>query len=246
MRWNERTIVAAFCWPKAYLGWQKSEMSDLEQPSKSLDMEFNGNATMESFAPRGHAAGCQPGFSIIEIMVVMMLTLAVMGISVIKLQPFLQQVQANSAMEQVKETLRQGRELAISQRRTIVVQFSGGNTLKMFQVAEPSNTMSTTAFVTLQLPGQAQFMTYSGEIDTPAGFGIPASGGLEFGGSSGLPTSGVQFQSDGTFTDGNGNPINGTVFIGLPNVPTSSRAITILGNTGRIKPYYYTGSAWLQ
>jgi prepilin-type N-terminal cleavage/methylation domain-containing protein len=188
----------------------------------------------------------QAGFSLLEITMVMAISLVVLGMSVIKLQPLWQQVQANSALQQVKETLREGRELAISQRRTIVVKFSGGNTVKFFQVTEPANTVSTTPFLTLPLPGQAQFLTYTGEVDTPDGFGIPASGGIEFGGSAGTPTSGVEFQSDGTFTDGNGIPINGTIFLGLPNVPTSARAITILGNTGRIKPYHYTGSIWNQ
>lgn len=188
----------------------------------------------------------QTGFSMLEVTMVMAISLIILAMSVIKLQPLWQQVQANSALQQIKETLREGRELAISQRRTIVVQFSGGNTLKFFQVTEPANTVSTTPYLTLPLPGLAQFLTFTGEIDTPDGYGIPASGGIEFGGSPGTPTVGVEFQSDGTFTDGNGNPINGTIFLGLPNVPTSARAVTILGNTGRIKPYHYTGSVWNQ
>jgi type II secretory pathway pseudopilin PulG len=188
----------------------------------------------------------ESGMSMVELVVVVAISLILMGISLIELQPFWQQLQANSGVQQVKETLRQGREAAISQRRTVVVQFSGGNTIKMFQVAEPSNVVSTTPFITLPLPGTVQFMTFSGEVDTPDGFGIPSTGGIEFGGSSGTPTSGVQFQSDGTFTDGNGVPINGTIFIGLPNIKVSARAVTILGTTGRIKPYSYTGTAWLR
>jgi prepilin-type N-terminal cleavage/methylation domain-containing protein len=188
----------------------------------------------------------QAGFSLLEVTMVMAISLVVLGMSVIKLQPLWQQVQANSSLQEVKETLREGRELAISQRRTIVVKFSGGNTIKFYQVIEPANTVSATPFLTLPLPGQAQFLTYTGEIDTPDGFGMPASGGIEFGGVAGTPVSGAEFQSDGTFTDGNGVPINGTIFLGLPNVPTSARAVTILGNTGRIKPYHYTGSVWNQ
>ena len=188
----------------------------------------------------------QLGFSTLELTFVIVMSLAVMAMSVIQMQPFLQQTQADSAQQQLKESLRQARELAISQRRTMVVQFSGTKTTTLYQVAEPSNVMSTTPYLTLVLPGAAQFMTYSTEIDTPDGFGKPASGGIEFGGSTGTPTAGVQFQSDGTFTDGNGNPINGTIFLGLPNVPSSGRAITILGNTGRIKVYQYTGTSWVQ
>lgn len=209
-------------------------------------MELTRNSGTNLAARKVRPREKQGGFSILEVTMVTAITLIILGMSVIKLQPLWQQVQANSALQEIKETLREARELAISQRRTIVVQFSDGNTLNLFQVAEPSNVRATTAFLTLPLPGQAQFLTFTGEIDTPDAFGIPTSGGIEFGGSSGTPASGVEFQSDGTFTDGNGNPINGTVFLGLPGVPTSARAVTILGNTGRIKPYHYTGSVWNQ
>lgn len=209
-------------------------------------MAYKPNSETKSLTSNDRIRDVQTGFSMLEVTMVMAISLIILAMSVIKLQPLWQQVQANSALQQIKETLREGRELAISQRRTIVVQFSGGNTLKFFQVTEPANTVSTTPYLTLPLPGLAQFLTFTGEIDTPDGYGIPASGGIEFGGSPGTPTVGVEFQSDGTFTDGNGNPINGTIFLGLPNVPTSARAVTILGNTGRIKPYHYTGSVWNQ
>jgi hypothetical protein len=65
-----------------------------------------------------------------------------------------------------------------------------------------------------------------------------------FGGLDGGPTSGMMFQSDGTFTDGNGNPISGTLFIGVPRLPSTARAVTILGNTGRIKAYRSVGAGW--
>jgi Tfp pilus assembly protein FimT len=195
---------------------------------------------------QGGTTSRQLGFSTLELTFVIVTSLAVMAMSVIQMQPFLQQTQANSAQQQLKESLRQARETAISERRTIVVKFSGTKTTQLYLVAEPSNTVATTPYLSLTLPGAAQFSTLTGEIDTPDNFGKPASGGIEFGGASGTPTAGVEFQSDGTFTDGNGNPINGTIFLALPNVLTSARAITILGNTGRIKVYRYNGTAWVQ
>src|SRR5689334_17818288 len=60
----------------------------------------------------------QEGFSLLEVTMVMAISLVVLGMSIIKLQPLWQQVQANSSLQEVKETLREGRELAISQRRT--------------------------------------------------------------------------------------------------------------------------------
>lgn len=230
------------------------------RPVRSRDLcasKTNGLAVAASPLAKGRPAsavvarkadhkGRQRGFSTLELTFVMVISLTVMIMSVIEMEPFIQQTQADSAQQQLKEGLREARELAISQRRTMVVTFTGTKTTTFYQVAEPSNVVSTTPYQTLVLPGAALFMTYSSEIDTPDGFGKPASGGIEFGGSSGTPTAGVQFQSNGTFTDGNGNPINGTIFIGLPNIPASARAITILGNTGRIKVYQYTGTSWIQ
>lgn len=209
---------------------------------------------MDSFAGKhvGRTAnrsrrGGQAGFSLVELGTAVTIAIVIMAISMIELQPFWQQLQANSAMQQVKEVMRIARETAISERRTVVVQFSSNNTISLYKVAEPSNVESSTAFTSTALPGTSQFMTFAAEIDTPDAFGIPSSpGGIEFGGSSGTPTSGIEFQSDGTFTNGNGVPINGTLFIGLPKVPVSARAVTVMGATGRIKPYHYSGTAWLQ
>jgi hypothetical protein len=54
----------------------------------------------------------------------------------------------------------------------------------------------------------------------------------------------MEFQSDGTFTDGSGNPINGTVFLMVANVKNSGRAVTVLGNTGRIRGWQYNTNGW--
>jgi hypothetical protein len=67
-----------------------------------------------------------------------------------------------------------------------------------------------------------------------------------FNGISGGPGSGMMFQSDGTFTDGNGNPINGTVFLMAPGTANSARAVTVLGNTGRIRAFKANGAGWFQ
>lgn len=199
---------------------------------------------MAAIKPRSRR---QAGFSMVELGTAVAMAMVIMAISMIELQPFWQQLQANSAQQQVKELMREARETAISERRTIVVTFSGNNTIQLYKIAEPSNVEATTPFVSTALPGTAEFMTFAAEIDTPDAFGIPSvPTGIEFGGSSGTPNSGIEFQSDGTFTNGNGVPINGTIFIGLPKIPVSARAVTIMGATGRIKPYHYSGTAWLQ
>jgi type II secretory pathway pseudopilin PulG len=184
------------------------------------------------------------GFTLIETLIVVLMSMTLMAISIFQLQPTMQLFRSRAVTDQVKGTLRQARELAISERRSVVVQFVGNNTIQLFQVVEPANTIAATPFLTMPLESGAQFMTFSGETDTPDRFGIPSTGGIEFGGVAGGPTTGMQFQSDGTFTDGNGNPINGTVFLASPNVNSTGGAVTVLGNTGRVRRYYYSRSGW--
>jgi hypothetical protein len=39
-------------------------------------------------------------------------------------------------------------------------------------------------------------------------------------------------------------PVNGTVFVGVPGLPYTARAVTILGATGRIRSYHWNGTTW--
>ena len=193
-----------------------------------------------------HADNQERGFTLLESLIVISMSMTIMAISIFQLQPTMRLFRARAVTGQVQGTLRQARELAISQRRSIVVQFAGNNTIQLFQVLEPTNTMALTPFLTVPIGSGVQFMTFSGETDTPDGFGLPATGGVEFGGIVGGPTSGMQFQSDGTFTDGSGNPINGTVFLASPNANSTAGAVTVLGNTGKVRHYYYNRAGWFK
>jgi hypothetical protein len=188
----------------------------------------------------------------IELGVVMFVIFVISGIAIIQLQPTWQQLEAGAATDQVKTVLREARELSISQRRTIAVQFVGNNEIELFQyqiqytpLGAPTQVISTTPFLTVPIENHVSFMTFTAETDTPDQFSgtISTPGGIYFGGVAGGPPAGMEFQSDGTFTDGNGNPINGTVFLGVTNIPQTARAVTVLGNTGRIKSWRAT-SAW--
>jgi len=53
----------------------------------------------------------------------------------------------------------------------------------------------------------------------------------------------MYFTSTGQFgADQLGSTVyNGTVFIGIPNQPATARAVTIMGSTGRVRPYTFIG-----
>lgn len=202
-------------------------------------MKSRGNTTRRPSDERA--------FSLVEMMIVIVIIGIILSMTLLELQPTVYQFRANAALAQVKGAMRQARELAISERRTIVVQFVGGNSIQLFQVTEPGNVVAGAPFMTLPIESTVSFMTFAGEPDTPDVYGIPpVPAGIEFAGVVNGPPIGMQFQSDGTFTDANGNPINGSVFLGITNIKTTARAVTILGATGRIHAWKGTGLAWFQ
>jgi Tfp pilus assembly protein PilX len=207
------------------------------------------------------------GFSIIELLTVTIIAMTVMAMALVQLQPTWQQFEANTGFDEVKSTLRQARELSISERRTIVVQFLTAsaatkclpnvgvmNCIALTQMVVTAGTPPTVAqaanpFLVVPIQNNVQLMSFTGEPDTPDAFigvGPTAPNGIYTGAAAGAPASGFQFQSDGTLTNGNGNPINLTIFLGVANIPTTARAVTVLGNTGRVSPYRGTGKAWFR
>jgi hypothetical protein len=89
------------------------------------------------------------------------------------------------------------------------------------------------------LENRVQFMLLPGVPDTPDGFGVNTA--IDFGGT---PT--IMWLSDGTFVDTNGQPLNGTVYFGLQGQTATQRAVTILGATGRVRGYRWTGVRWVE
>jgi Tfp pilus assembly protein FimT len=207
--------------------------------------------------------GPESGYTLVEFVITAVLLMTVAGITIYQLSPTWQDQKATVGMDQVKSTLREARETAVSQRRSIVVKFvasaastaclpGGGisNCIELYQMvvsgSPPTATQATSPYLTMPIQTGVQFGTVSGEVDTPDAFGIPGSGGIMFNSISGGPGSGMMFQSDGTFTDGNGNPINGTVFLVATGTANSARAVTVLGNTGRIRAFKANGAGWFQ
>jgi prepilin-type N-terminal cleavage/methylation domain-containing protein len=181
----------------------------------------------------------QRGFSMIEMLVVIAVIMIISAMAITQLQPALQHNRAVAAASQVKSALRQGREAAVSARRTVQVQFFTGapcppnlGCIVLTRLDPPANV--PTVILTLPIEGSVQFMQFAGEPDTPDAFGNGSP--IFFGGvANGPPT--MEFQSDGSFTDGNGNVTNGTIFLGIPNYRSSAMAITLLGGTGRTHSY---------
>ena len=95
------------------------------------------------------------GFSVVELLTTVIILLVVSAMAVFQMQPMWQQIQANAGLDQVKSTLRQARELAISDRRTIVVQFLTAATGTSCPPLTPMlRTVNTVGFTQMMLPTQ--------------------------------------------------------------------------------------------
>lgn len=133
----------------------------------------------------------------------------------------------DGAMRIVMGQLIRAQQVATQQRRNIEVQFIGNNWIRLIR-HELDGTTTTISNVALE--GGIQYALVPSIPDTPDLFGNGSA--LAFGGAS-L----IQFTSDGTLADQNGNPLNGTVFLSIGAQVTSFRAVTIMGNTGRVRAY---------
>jgi prepilin-type N-terminal cleavage/methylation domain-containing protein len=183
------------------------------------------------------AHSSQRGFSLLELIVVIGVTVIGLAMAIIQTSGLLPNLKANGAMNQVSGVLRNARDTAMTQRRQVTLQFAGNNQITV-TVIEPAGVSPVT---TTTLGSGAQFTLFAGMPDTPMAFGNTAA--TFFGGVNGGPV-GMQFMSTGQLVDANGNPISGTVFLGMPGKTETARAVTVLGPTGRIREYHWDGSAW--
>jgi prepilin-type N-terminal cleavage/methylation domain-containing protein len=186
----------------------------------------------------------ESGFTLLECMVV----IAIMGIltamAIVGTTGSIQNYRANAALDTVSSQLRVARQISISQRRWVQITVDTvGNTIS-YQVLPPVGVGVTELagpIVTVPLPQKTSFVLETGVPDTPMGFGN--NNAVYIANLSGGPV-GMNFTPTGAFTDStHTNPISGTIFVGIANQPATARAVTILGSTGRIRPYTYIGAA---
>jgi type II secretory pathway pseudopilin PulG len=163
-------------------------------------------------------------------------------------------LRADSALQLLEAQIRQAREAAVDQRRSILVTFQGtGEMVTVRQnlnvTTTPPTVISTTTLGDFILdPNQMVFNVFNGLPDTPDAFGNSQPVSFTDTTTSAqacpnLPCT-ITFQGDGSVVDNAGNYVNGTVFIGSVGSKITARAVTILGSTGRIKGYRYKTNAW--
>jgi prepilin-type N-terminal cleavage/methylation domain-containing protein len=189
---------------------------------------------------RQYSIRSQRGFSLLEILTAVAIISVVLGMAMLNYGSILPNFKANSAMDQLLYQLRSARERAIAHRREVQVQFVGTNQLTIKELWLVGTPPPAT---TVSFEGGAQYMVFASVPDIPAPFSFGNAAPVYFGGIAGGPPI-MKFSTSGALIDGGNTLVNGTVFMGIPGKPSTARAISILGATGRVREYHWDGSQW--
>jgi prepilin-type N-terminal cleavage/methylation domain-containing protein len=202
-----------------------------------------------------HNSRAEEGFSLLEVLVVVMVALVVMAFAVINTMSSTQNARANAAMDAVITQLRQARELAIAKRRNVEVEFIQPNEIQLTLLTLPGEAVPTPippVYLNDNAGGGLTYTLFPGIPDTPMNFGNSTAISLQ------QPTGGaawsVMFTTSGAlvgssqaaaslYAVANNNPVNASIFIGIAGKPNTARAITVFGATGRVRAYRWTGGA---
>ncbi len=187
-------------------------------------------------AGRQNPAALPHGFSLVEVNIILLFIFVVAGIALVNVTGVVPGMRANQALNQTVGELRRGRELAMAQRRNIELKFLGNDRIQLVRFDVPAG---TTVLETVTLENKVEFHLFDDVPDSPDLFGNGSA--VDFGGASSMI-----FLSDGTLVDSTGSPVNGSVFLGIADDTSTARAVTILGATGRVRGYRWTGTSWIQ
>jgi len=183
----------------------------------------------------------QRGFSLIELFMVIAIALIITGMALVQFVPTLKSSRAENALQTTLGQVRNARGLAIDQRRKYRLSFLAPRTIQLDLVSvDPVTKIQSFTFVSsIDLPLDTQFLAIAG-IPTSGGGtppdSLPTTGAaidfsLDFGGGG----TQIFFQPDGRALDSANRINNGVVYMARSGELMSSRAVSVLGATGRVK-----------
>jgi len=182
----------------------------------------------------------QRGYSALEVTVTLMILLIVASVAVFTLGNSLPAMHTNTGLQTTVQVLRQARQTAIDQRRTIVVTFNApaGATHSITVQEMVGGVIIPAALKQVPLPSDVQFFAdpkLPKPPNTPDGFGN-GTVAIDFEDAvSATPGTQVFFLPDGSAQSAAGNLENGVVYIEKSGYWQLSRAVSVFGGTGKIR-----------
>lgn len=175
------------------------------------------------------------GFSALEMLMAVSITMALGGMATLQIGAARPAMKADGALRVLLGQMRIARELAITERRFMRVNFDNPGQIQIVREEVPGP--ATTVVATTMMEGGFGYWLIDGVPDTPDAFGRTSA--IDFGAAAN-----VKFTPDGTLVNQDGAGANGTVFFAMPDTARSVRAVTVLGSTGRIRGYRWDGRGW--
>ena len=176
------------------------------------------------------------GYTLIEMMAVVLVIGILAGMAMVQVGAARPRLLADGAMRSVMGQITFARDTAVSQRRDVELDFDvDQNVMRVIRHNLPNGT-TTLSEVTFE--GGVKLALTSGAGSPESGFG--SSSAADF------PADPVFFTTDGSLVDSGGSPVNGAIYLQIPNVGGSSRAVTILGSIGRVRGYRWNGTTWVR
>jgi prepilin-type N-terminal cleavage/methylation domain-containing protein len=191
-----------------------------------------------------------PGFTMLELTITIAIVLAMAGVTFVALTPLLNQSHVAAAYDTTLSAISGYRNQATTSTERYILTFTtpGTITVQYWAGGVPVSPAPVTV-ATYTLPSDIQFAVQTG-VPNPGPDGFSGTAAVTFNActiTSGQPC--LILMPDGSAQDDIGNYNGGVVYLSRPGDLYSSRAISVIGPTGKIRGWNLSnqgGSVWVQ
>lgn len=190
------------------------------------------------------------GFTLLELLITVAISMTMAGVTFMALMPLFNKNHVDAAYDTTLSAISSYRSLAITQTKRYILLFSTPGTITVQYWSGNASPVPVTV-ATYTLPADIQFAVQPGFpnpgpeslSDGTQAVAFNACAAVESGQSC------LIFYPDGSAQDDMGNFNSGVVYLTRPGDMYSSRAVSIIGPSGKIRGwrlYNQSGNTWVQ